>query len=117
MLNAQGGIDITGTPTPTVDPGFEVWKQNMSPEQNRMIMEQKNPNIQTVVVYDQTTNNKYFDVIDRTTGQSIPNMPKPDPYLLADTYPNINNMTARNSNIDTVYPLVLTGVADSLQNF
>lgn len=113
----QGGIDITGTPTPTVDPGFEVWKQNMTPEQNRMIMQQKNPNIQTVVVYDQTTNNKYFDVIDRTTGQSIPNMPKPDPYLLADTYPNVNNMTARNSNIDAVYPLVLTGVAESLRDF
>lgn len=116
-INTQGGIDITGTPAPTVDPGFEVWKQNISPEQNRMIMEKKNPNVQTVVVYDQSTNNKYFDVIDRTTGQSIPNMPKPDPYLLADTYPNINNMTARNSNIDAVYPLVLTGVAESLQNF
>lgn len=113
----SNGVDIVGTPTPTVDPGFEVWKQNMSPEQNRMIMEKKNPNIQTVVVYDQSTNNKYFDVIDRTTGQSVPNMPKPDPYLLADTYPNINNMTARNSNIDAVYPLVLTGVADSLQDF
>lgn len=113
-------IDITGgSPSmqTQIDPGYEQWKQTMSPETAKMIMQKTNPNIQTVVVYDQTTNNKYFDAVDRSTGQSIPGYPLPDPYLLADTYPNVNNGTARNSNIDAVYPLVLTGAPSSLQDY
>lgn len=111
-----GGIDI-GSAGQTIDPGYMNWKQNMSPETNRMILQKNNPNIQTVVVYDQTTNNKFFDVIDRATGQSVPNVPRPDSFLLADTYPNINNGTARNSNIDAVYPLMLTGAPSSLNDY
>lgn len=112
-------VDITGDqPAPAqFDPGYEQWKQTMTPETARIILEKKNPNVQTVVVYDQTTNNKYFDAIDRSTGQSVPGYPLPDPYLLADTYPNVNNGTARNSNIDAVYPLVLTGAPSSLQDY
>lgn len=111
-------VDI-GSPSMAAasDPGYEQWRQNMSPETARMIMEKNNPNVQTVVVYDQTTNNKYFDAVDRTTGQSVPGYPLPDPYLLADTYPNVNNGTARNSNIDAVYPLILTGAPSSLQDY
>lgn len=111
------GVDIGAPMQAQSDPGYDQWRQNMSPETARMIMEKNNPNIQTVVVYDQTTNNKYFDAVDRTTGQSVPGYPLPDPYLLADTYPNVNNGTARNSNIDAVYPLVLTGAPSSLQDY
>lgn len=112
-------VDITGDAgsKAVFDPGYEQWKQTMTPETARMILEKKNPNVQTVVVYDQTTNNKYFDAIDKSTGQSVPGYPLPDPYLLVDTYPNINNGTARNSNIDAVYPLVLTGAPSSLQDY
>lgn len=116
------GIDMSGPLNAAmgasgVDSGYMSWQQNMSPEERRMLAEKNNPNIQTVVVYDQTTNNKYFDVIDKNTGQSIPNMPKPDSFLLADTYPNLNNHTARNSNIDAVYPLVVVGQPESLMDF
>lgn len=107
MASSMGGIDA----------GYVNWQQNMSPETNRMIIEKTNPNVQTVVVYDQTTNNKFFDVIDRTTGQSVPNVPRPDAFLLADTYPNLNNKTARNSNIDAVYPLVVVGRPETLNDF
>lgn len=119
MPGSIAGVDIglANMVASAADPGYTEWRQNMSPETSMMIMQKNNPNIQTVVVYDQTTNNKYFDVIDKVSGQSIPNAPKPDPYLLNDTYPNINNGTARNSNIDTVYPLVLTGAPSSLQDY
>lgn len=117
-VSTLNNIEIaTGGASEGYDPGYAKWKQEMSPETNMMIMQRNNPNIKTVVVYDQSTNTKHFDVVDMTTGQSIPGAPKPDEYLLADTYPNINNGTARNSNIDAVYPLVLTGAPSSLQDY
>lgn len=115
-----GGIDIGpayAANNNSADPEYNKWRNTVSPETNLMILQKNNPNIKTVVVYDQTTNNKYFDVIDTATGQSVPNVPKPDPFLLADTYPNITNGTARNSNIDTVYPLVVIGTPSSIDDY
>lgn len=80
----------------------------LTPEQNRMRME-SNTNIQTVVRYDQTTGMRTFDVIDRNTGMSVPNYPRPDGFLLEDTTIDVANGIARNRNINTVWPLVVEG--------
>lgn len=80
----------------------------LSPEQARMRME-SNPNIQVVVRYNQTTGQRCFDVIDTTTGVSIPNYPRPDNFLLEDTTIDIHSQIARNRNINQVWPLVLDG--------
>lgn len=85
--------------------------QNTKPltaEQNRMRME-SNPNIQTVVRYDQTTGQRMFDVIDKTTGVSVPNYPRPDEFLLEDTTIDVHTGIARNRNINTVWPLMING--------
>lgn len=88
-----------------------------SPEQNRMIME-SNPNIETVVVYDQSNpNNRYFDVIDKSTGASVPNYPRPDPMFLQDTTINPRAGIARNSNLDKTWKLILIGEPDDFDNF
>lgn len=78
----------------------------LTPEQNRMRLE-SNPNIKTVLVLNATTGERYFDVIDVTTGNSIPNMPKPDPMFLEDTVPYPAEGVARNTNLDVTYPLVV----------
>lgn len=80
----------------------------LTPEQIRMRME-SNPNIITVVKFNQSTGQRYFDVIDRTTGNSIQGYPRPDEFLLENTNIDIHTMSARNKNIDTVWPLVLIG--------
>ncbi len=80
----------------------------LTPEQNRMRME-SNPNIQVVVKYDQTTGQRYFDVIDKTSGMSVPNYPRPDNFLLEDTTIDVHTGIARNRNINTVWPLVVEG--------
>jgi hypothetical protein len=82
------------------------YMNNMSPEQNRML-QMENPNIKTVVVYDQATGSRWFDNIDVVTGESIPNMPIPDSSFLDDTTVNLKSGTARNSNINTDYPLII----------
>lgn len=88
--------------------GSTLSGNNISPEQNRMRME-ANPNIQTVVRYNQSTGQRYFDVVDKTTGASIPNYPRPDSFLLEDTSINVHDGIARNRNINTVWPLMIEG--------
>lgn len=80
----------------------------LTPEQNRMRME-SNPNIQTVVRYDQSTGQRSFDVIDTSTGMSVPNYPRPDNFLLEDTTIDIHSGIARNRNVNSVWPLILMG--------
>lgn len=108
------GIDAMSTP---VDVGYAQYQANKTPEQNRMTAMATNPNIKTVVVYDQTTQSKRFDVIDTSTGMSVPNMPLPNPAFLDDTTVNITNGVARNSNLDAVYPLVVVGERSSIDDY
>ena len=83
----------------------------LSPEEIRMRME-NNPNIMTVVKFNQSTGQRYFDVIDRTNGASIPNYPRPDAFLLDNTTIDIHTKSARNKDLDVVWPLVLIGDGD-----
>ena len=102
--------------------GVEMASQNamnansaLTPEQNRMRME-ANPNIQTVVRYNQSTGQRCFDVIDTTNGMSIPNYPRPDGFLLEDTTIDVHAGIARNRNVNTVWPLVVEG-SSSIQEY
>ena len=83
-------------------------QQPLTPEQNRMRME-SNPNIITVVRYDQSTGQRSFDVIDKVSGMSVPNYPRPDNFLLEDTTIDVHANIARNRNVNAVWPLVISG--------
>ena len=80
----------------------------LTPEQNRMRME-SNPNIQVVVRYDVSTGQRAFDVVDKSTGMSVPNYPRPDNFLLEDTTIDVHAGIARNRNVNTVWPLITSG--------
>lgn len=90
------------------DLGYQQYINNLTPEQNRIRLE-SNPNVQTVVVFNQDTGQRFFDVIDRSTGQSVPNVARPDPFMLDDITISVNTSTAKNTNLNQVYPLVVTG--------
>lgn len=83
-------------------------EDQLTPEQMRMRLE-SDPNIMTVVRFNQETGERRFDVINRLNGGSVPNYPRPDPFLLDDTIIDIHAMSARNKNLDIVWPLVLDG--------
>jgi len=99
------------------DPGYTAYKQRETPEQQMMILQKNNPNIKTVVVYNQSNQTKRFEVRDTITGEVVPGAPVPADFLLADTTINLNNGIARNANIDTVYPLVVEGMPDSILDY
>lgn len=79
-----------------------------TPEQNRMIME-SNPNTKVVVVYDKRTDAKYFKMMNLATKQYIENVSLPDDFLLEAMRINFATGTARNSNTNMDFPLVVIG--------
>ena len=98
-----------------IDASFEHYKANLTPIQRKMILD-NDPNIKTVVVYDQSTGRKYFDVVNVSTGQSIPGVTRPGDFLLDNMRIDARNGIASNSNTNQSYPLVIVGtrVADEL---
>jgi hypothetical protein len=77
----------------------------VSPAVNRMLL-MENPDIKTVVKYETATGNRYFDVINVKTGESVPGIERPDPMFLNDTTIDVRNGIARNINLDQTYTLI-----------
>ena len=90
------------------DAMYQNYLNNMTPEQNLMRLE-TNPNIKEVVVYNQSTGEKRFDIIDMSTGQSVPNVPRKGNIFLEDTTIDPTRGIARNINLGETYPLIVTG--------
>ena len=88
------------------DAGYLNYLSRMTPEQNMMFYE-NNPNVKTVVVYDSSTGNKFFQVMDISTGQAIPNVPVMDNRFMEDTYIDLKNKIARNNNLHESYPVIV----------
>ena len=93
---------------------FQNYMNNLSPEQNRMIIGD-NPNIETVVAFDPNTGEKAFEVIDISTGLSVPNYPRPNASLLDDTSVDVSTGIASNTNIGQSWKVVVLG--DMLNKF
>lgn len=95
--------------------GYQQFAQNLTPEQNRMILGD-NPNIETVVIYNESTGEARFDVIDTSTGMRVPNFPLPDQCMLEGI--KINKITgiASNTNFNESWKLVIEGIP-GLNNF
>lgn len=93
--------------TPVMDDSADYanFHNNITPEQNRMILGD-NPNIETVVCYNDATDEKYFMVIDNLTGQPVPNYPLPDEMMLQGADINKLTMTVSNSNFGEQWRLV-----------
>ena len=116
--NVAGNINalMNGVNTVNVneEQNFQNYMNNLSPEQNRMILGD-NPNIETVVVYDPNTGEKAFEVIDTNTGLSVPNYPRPNSTLLDDTSIDVSTGIASNTNIGQNWKVVVLG--DTLNKF
>lgn len=110
----MGGIPVGMDPGMTEEQGYQNYLNNVTPEQNRMLLD-GNPNIETVVVYDPNTGDKMFDVIDITTGIPVSNYPRPDRLLLDDTTIDFASGIASNSNIGQNWKVVVIG--DVLNQF
>lgn len=94
-----------------------AWEQSLDPAQNRMILEAKGA-VETIVVYDNATGNRWFDVVDKATRQSVPNVERPDNSYIYDIDINIRGGFAKDSMRNKIYPLlVLNAESDSINQY
>lgn len=105
MMNGVNNI-VRADIAPASGTGFDAYLNNLTPVQNMMMLE-KDPNVKTVVVYDAMTGNRWFEVMNTATGETLNNVDKPDAMFLEDTTLDTRNGIARNVNLDTTYPLIV----------
>lgn len=89
-----------------VDANYLSYLSNLTPEQNLMRYEGNN-NVKQVVVYDAATGNRFFQVMDLSTGQVIPNVPTYDQMFMEDTTIDLKTKTAKNINLNETFQLVV----------
>ncbi len=85
----------------------QTWESNLNPADARMVLEAKG-SIETVVMYDEATGNRWFEVVDKMTRQPVPGVEKPDSsYIYDDVTINIHGGFAKDSNRNVTYPLIV----------
>lgn len=94
------------TASTQIDASYLSYLSNLSPEQNLMRYE-NNPNVKQVVVFDAATGNRFFQMMDVSTGTVIPNVPVYDAMFLEDTTLDIKNKIAKNINLNETFPIVV----------
>ena len=88
------------------DASYLNYMSNLSPEQNLMRYE-GNGNVKQVVVYDAATGNKFFQMMDISTNQVIPNVPTYDQMFMEDTTIDLANKIAKNINLNETFPVIV----------
>jgi len=107
-INGDGIIRASGVNLQdgNVDTGYLNYLSRLTPEQNMMFYE-NDPNVKTVVVFDESTGNKFFQVMNIATGQVVPNVPVLDNRFMEDTTIDLKSKTAKNNNLHEVYPVIV----------
>lgn len=107
-ISKMGRSINTSTGPNGSDPGFANYMSNMSPSEILMMYE-NDPDVQQVVMYDETTGAKWFEVMNTRTGEVIKNADKHGSIIMDDTVLDLNNNIAKNINIGESYPIVRVG--------
>jgi hypothetical protein len=99
------------------DVGYQNYLNNMTPEQ-AMMMYENNPDIKQVVLYDQSTGRKSFEIINSRTGEILQGLPKRNTEMyMPDTVIDPVNKVARNINLDEVYDVIIVGESNGMENY
>lgn len=107
-----GGQAGPSVPMMSIGNDQQMWEAGLNPAENRMLLEAKGI-IETVVMYDSTTGNRWFEVVDRMTRQPVPNVEKPDSSYIYDLDINIRGGFAKDGNRGVSYPLICINGGDT----
>lgn len=102
----MGASSIMRESIGSLDIGYE---STIKRESLNAMMLESNPDVKTCVVYSPSDGRRWFEVMNVRTGEKIYGVETPDPMFLEDTTLDLSNMLARNINLDTTYPIILTG--------
>lgn len=109
MVGPQSGSAI---PMMSLGNDQQVWEAGLNPAENRMLLEAKGA-IETVVMYDSVTGNRWFEVVDKMTRQPVPNVEKPDSSYIYDLDINVRGGFAKDGNRSVTYPLICINGGDT----
>ena len=115
-ITLNGGTNLPSFQTMNNPNDQVMWENSLDPASNRMVLEAKGQ-IETVVMYDQSSGDRWFEVIDKTTGQPIPGVEKPNESFLYELTINVNGGYAKNSNLNITYPLIVVGSPSNLAEY
>ena len=107
-----GGGQSNTIPMMSLGSDQQAWEAGLNPAENRMLLEAKGT-IETVVMYDSVTGNRWFEVVDKMTRQPVPNVEKPDSSYIYDLDINIRGGFAKDGNRSVTYPLICINGGDS----
>lgn len=88
------------------DLSYLNYMSNLTPQQNLMRYE-GNSNVKQVVVFDAATGNKFFQYMDLSTMQPIPNVEAYDQMFMEDTTIDLQKKIAKNINLNETFPVVV----------
>lgn len=115
-INSNNGIPISTqngiSYAEQSDSGYAQYMNSLTPEQKSMVSE-KNPYIETVLVYNQSDQSKWFEVIDTRTGLPVEGIPVPPDFVRDGCSVNVRAGIARNSALNQTFKLKIVGVAQS----
>lgn len=100
----RGGVD--NATQNSLDSGMANYLANLSPEENLMLND-NNPNIEEVLIYDEATGARFFQWVDRKTNQPIPNMPISSELTAADYSVDVNRRIAKNNNLNDTKRVII----------
>lgn len=92
-----------------------AWQNSLNPAEQRMVLEAQGK-IETVVVYDESSGNRYYSVVDKNTRQPVPNVETPDDSTIYNLDINVNGMYAKDINRNVTYPLLVINGSNSTIN-
>lgn len=88
--------------------GYQNYMNNLSPSQ-KLMMYENDPDVQQVVMYDESTGARWFEIMNLRTNQVIPGADKHDMMFMEDTVLDLNNGIAKNLNLGETYPIITVG--------
>ena len=106
MTAGLGNIIRADMGSNATDQGMANYLANLSPEENLMLND-NNPNIEEVIVYDEASGAKYFQWVDKRTDKPIPNMPASSELALNDYSIDISRRIAKNNNLNTTRRVII----------
>ena len=106
-----------GSMIPRMDLGWDqvAWENSLDPAGRRMVLEAQGK-IETVLVYDESSGNRYFSVVDKVTRQPIPGIEVPSQESAYSVDINLRAGTAHDRDRNTVYPLLVINGGNSTIN-
>lgn len=108
-ISMSGAPGVNGIVTSRgADDGFGEYMSRMTPSQ-KLMMYEDDPDVKQVVMYDESSGSKWFEIMNVRTGEVIEGVNKHDMMFMEDTQLDLDNNIARNINIGESYPIIRVG--------